>query len=295
MKKFKIIILIPLFIITYGCSKDEDSIEQKVNIIWTSDSYAQGSVLRAFDLENGTVVDTIYFNGCCGFDNLNFNKLTKSILLTYNGSLYNLNISSHEFESLLNTSNTTERRTLKLNLDNHNQILYGFEIVDSKYNIVKIDLKNNKFEVLLKGFRQIGPENYHTKYSALDEKGQKLYLSLNDSIFSFDIKNKIIEKAVKTGEIGMLQFNPVFNKLNGISFYKEFKFAKLDIYHDYISRVPFSKVINGFYVYSTINENTGDYIFRTGGNEIQIVEQNGNIKNSYTFDGESGLCVQTTK
>ncbi len=295
MKNFKIVILITLFITSFACSKDHDSVEnqQKVNIIWGSDWDANGTYLRAFDLEKGIIVDTIYFYGCCGFENLNFNKLTKSLLVTYDGALYNLNISSHEFEFLLNIVNTSERGVLGLNLDTRNQILYGFDLIDSKYNLIKVDLNNNKLEVILKDFRPAGLNNYPPMYSALDETGQKLYLALSDSVFSFDIRNKKIEKAMKTGEITMLQFNPVINKLNGISFNKVFKLAKLDIYHNYISSSSFSRELNGFYECSTINGNTGDYILRTGGNEILIIEQDGTIENSYNFDGESGLGVQT--
>ena len=293
MKKFKIVILISAFITSFACSKDDDS-QQKVNIIWGSDWDTNGTCLRAFDLEKGIGVDTIYFYGCCGFENLNFNKLTKSILLTYDGDLYDLNISTHEFNFLLKISNINGRGILGLNLDNRNQILYGFDVIDSKFNIIKVDLKNNKLEVILKDFKPASTINYPTMYSTLDEIRQKLYLALGDSVFSFDIKNKKIEKAMKTGEIAMIQFNPYINKLNGIIF-NDIKLAKLDIYQNYFSSSSFSRNINGFYFCSTINGNTGDYIFRTGRNEILIVEQNGNIKNSYTFVGEVGLTVQTIK
>jgi hypothetical protein len=291
MKNLKVVILIITLITFFECTKDNDSLEnyQKANIIWGSDWDANGSYLRAFDLDQGIGVDTIYFYGCCGFNNLNYNPLTRSILLTYDETLFNVNISSHEFKYLLNLGSNAE-----LNLDNHNQVLYGINFVDSKYNIIKVDFNKNNIEIILKDFKQAGQNNYPQMHSALDEKGQKLYLSFNDSVFSFDIKKRKIDKAVKTSHIDNLEFNPVINKLNGLTYNMYLNLAALDIYHDFYSTLSLSSNISDYYPSATINKNTGDYIFRTGHYEILVVAQNGTIKNSYSFEGESGLCVQTT-
>jgi hypothetical protein len=292
MKNLKVAILIITLITFFACSKDNDSLEnyQKVNIIWSSVWDTNSSSLRAFDLDQGIGVDTIYFDGCCGFKNLNYNPSTRSILLTYYENLYDVNISSHEFEYLMDVGENAE-----LNLDSHNQVLYGINLIDSRYNIIKVDIKKNNLEIILKDFKQAAQNNYPQMHSTLDETGQKLYLSFNDSIFSFDIKRRKIDKAVKTSHIDNLEFNPVNNKLNGITYNMDLKLAAMDIYHDFYSTYSLSSNIYGYYLSATINKNTGDYIFRTGGHEILVVAQNGTIKNSYPFDGETGLCVQTTK
>jgi hypothetical protein len=103
------------------------------------------SSLVALDLDQGIALDTINFDGCCGFENLNYNPFARSILLTYNETLFNVSLSSHEFKNLLNLGSPAE-----LNLDYHNQVLYGINFTDSNYNIIKVDLKTNNLDCLFR-------------------------------------------------------------------------------------------------------------------------------------------------
>jgi hypothetical protein len=177
-----------------------------------------------------------------------------------------------------------------LRLDDKEQILYGLEVINSMYNITKIDLSKKKSEIILNDFRPtIWSPNQST---AFDGNAKLFYFCLNDSLFSFDINKKVIDKSLNL-KIYNLQYNSINKRINGISFIDgKFQLAELEVDSDVINYFAFVDEISAIGSFSTLNENTGEYIFKGNGNLIHIVDQNGNVKTTYIFDFEKCLEFQ---
>jgi hypothetical protein len=272
-----------LLLILAGCKKN-DEIISKANIAWGSDWNAQGSYLKATDLNEGKDIDSIFlgdFSG--GVENLVFNKNTNSLLYSSNGSLYSVDVSTHLIKYLMPVGTSITG----LRLDNNLQIMYGLEVINSKCNITKIDLDKKKSEIILSDFRPIDSNSYQS--TAFDVSAKIFYFCLNDSLYSFDINKKVIEKSFNL-KIYDLQYSSLNKRIYGISFIDgKFQLAKFNVNNDAIFYSPFTEEIFAIKTFSALNENTGEYIFKGNGNLIHIVDQNGKVKSTYTFDFESCL------
>lgn len=269
------VLLVLLGIIFGGCSKDKKNnpiIIGETNLVWGFkwDSY-QYSYLKSIDLNSGYTINNIKLDKInSGSTNLIYNKNNNEFLFTYGDSLLSFSVSNNKLSTIMFIGHNI----YGLKLNSNEQLLYGFQQIDSTINLIKVNIIQKTIEVINSQFK--GDPNYFC--TAMDLSGEKFYFSTLDSLYYFNLSEKILKKAIKI-KANDLEYNSNTNELNYIGFVNcKFKLSKIDLDLVNIRNLDFSTEIEAFSGLSTFNTKTGDYVFKGNGSFLHIVDQNGNIK-----------------